>query len=56
MRGGARDPLSQAELEAKFVDNCLHGGWDRPRAEAARLALASLFAAPDMAALAGLRA
>jgi len=28
MRGGARDPLSSQELQAKFADNLVYGGWD----------------------------
>lgn len=33
MRGGAHAPLSTAEVEAKFLDNALHGGLRRPSAE-----------------------
>jgi 2-methylcitrate dehydratase PrpD len=55
MRGGARAPLSPAEIEDKFMDNALHGGWDRAQAEALRATLAGLFAAPDMAGLKALR-
>lgn len=36
MRGGAHEPLSNAELRVKFLDNVRYGGWDAPRAEAAR--------------------
>ncbi|HJT05536.1 MAG TPA: MmgE/PrpD family protein [Stellaceae bacterium] len=36
LRGGARDPLSRAEIEAKFMANAAHGGWPKARAEAAR--------------------
>ena len=36
LRGGARDPLSRAEIEAKFMANAAYGGWPRARAEAAR--------------------
>jgi 2-methylcitrate dehydratase PrpD len=35
LRGGAAEPLTAAELEAKFRANALHGSWDSPRAEAA---------------------
>lgn len=33
LRGGAQAPLSAAELEMKFVDNALYGGWSRAQAE-----------------------
>ena len=34
MRGGAREPLTDEEVRAKFLDNVVHGGWnagDAPR-------------------------
>ena len=33
MRGGAKEPLTRAELEEKFRRNCAHGGWPAPHAE-----------------------
>jgi 2-methylcitrate dehydratase PrpD len=39
MRGGAREPLTRAEIEEKFVGCCRHGGWEAARIDAA-LALA----------------
>jgi 2-methylcitrate dehydratase PrpD len=33
MRGGAHAPMPDAELEQKFVDNALHGGWDTAAAD-----------------------
>lgn len=36
LRGGAREPLSDAELEAKALDNLRYGGWGDGLAEAAR--------------------
>ena len=36
MRGGAHEPLSEADIMAKFYDNARFGGW--PRAKAAALA------------------
>jgi 2-methylcitrate dehydratase PrpD len=33
-RGGAREPLTRADLEEKFHLNCAHGGWSRKRSEA----------------------
>lgn len=56
MRGGAHAPLSTAELEAKFVDNALYGGWDK--AKAARLLTLSqtLFNQPNLAPMMEFRA
>jgi 2-methylcitrate dehydratase PrpD len=34
MRGGAKEPLSRAEIEDKFRLNCAYGGWPAERAEA----------------------
>ena len=34
MRGGAHEPLSRADLEAKFRLNCAYGGWPPERAAA----------------------
>ncbi|MCK0206643.1 MmgE/PrpD family protein [Starkeya koreensis] len=39
MRGGAREPLSDAELTAKFTANVLFGGGDTATAEALRAAI-----------------
>jgi hypothetical protein len=33
MRGGVHAPLSQAELEAKFMDNVVYGGWPAAKGE-----------------------
>lgn len=51
MRGGAHEPLPIAELETKFLDNAVYGGWSR--ATAARFLELSrgLFRAADLAAL-----
>jgi 2-methylcitrate dehydratase PrpD len=51
MRGGARDPLTPAEIDAKFIENCRFGGWPPARAEALRATLATLFDQPSLAAL-----
>ena len=32
MRGGAHEPISRADLEAKFRLNCAYGGWPPERA------------------------
>jgi 2-methylcitrate dehydratase PrpD len=34
-RGGAREPLTRADIEDKFALNCRHGGWDEARTAAA---------------------
>lgn len=34
MRGGVQQPLSDAEIARKFIDNAAYGGWPRARAEA----------------------
>jgi hypothetical protein len=34
MRGGAHEPLSEADILAKFHDNARFGGWTRTRAAA----------------------
>jgi 2-methylcitrate dehydratase PrpD len=44
MRGGGDAPLTVAELEAKFIENALYGGWTRERAERLLHASGGLFA------------
>jgi 2-methylcitrate dehydratase PrpD len=44
MRGGAHAPLSLSELEAKFMDNVLYGGWSRPSGETLRQFSRDVFA------------
>ncbi len=39
MRGGAREPLSDSELDEKFEANLRFGGFDERRAQALRAAL-----------------
>jgi 2-methylcitrate dehydratase PrpD len=51
MRGGAHAPLSTAELEAKFMDNILYGGWSRASGERLQRLSYELFAHPTLAAL-----
>jgi 2-methylcitrate dehydratase PrpD len=55
LRGGAHAPLSAAELEAKFMDNALYGGWSGPTAERLRLLSRDLFALPRLDVLAEFR-
>ncbi|HXF65393.1 MAG TPA: MmgE/PrpD family protein [Burkholderiales bacterium] len=54
IRGGAREPLARAEIEAKFLANCEYGGWPRERAQRFLEALPSFFDRPlDLAPLRG---
>jgi 2-methylcitrate dehydratase PrpD len=39
MRGGAREPLSDADILAKYRENCAFAGWTPERAERVRAAL-----------------
>jgi 2-methylcitrate dehydratase PrpD len=48
MRGGAQEPMSDAEFEAKFLANCRHGGWDAARAEGVLADAGRLFEAGRM--------
>ncbi len=54
LRGGARQPLSRTEIEAKFMANAAYGGWPAARADAARALARRLFDGPiDLSALRG---
>jgi hypothetical protein len=55
MRGGAHAPLSTAELEAKFMDNVLSGGWTRASGERLRRLSYDVFAHPTLTALSEFR-
>jgi hypothetical protein len=48
-------PLPQEELDAKFMDNVLYGGWRRERGERFRRLARDLFEQPGLAALAEFR-
>jgi 2-methylcitrate dehydratase PrpD len=48
MRGGAHAPLSAQEVETKFLDNALHGGWRRPSAERLLRVAREIFDAPRL--------
>jgi 2-methylcitrate dehydratase PrpD len=56
MRGGVHAPLPQAELEAKFMDNVLYGGWRREQGERFMHMVRDVFAQPTLAAIAEFRA
>ena len=49
-------PLSRAELEAKFMDNVLYGGWRREQGERFTQIARDLVAQPTLAAMTELRA
>jgi 2-methylcitrate dehydratase PrpD len=51
MRGGARAPMSDAELERKFMDNAQHGGWDMATADRFRRYARHVFAQPTLLGL-----
>jgi 2-methylcitrate dehydratase PrpD len=44
MRGGVHAPLSSEELDAKFLDNVLYGGWSREQGERFRDLSRNIFA------------
>jgi len=33
IRGGAKEPLTRADIESKFRGNCGHGGWKKEQAD-----------------------
>jgi 2-methylcitrate dehydratase PrpD len=54
MRGGAKAPLTRADIEEKFLPNVRHGGWSDARAAAALGLIAALFDGPvDLSPLRG---
>jgi 2-methylcitrate dehydratase PrpD len=54
LRGGAHEPLTRADVEEKFVQNCRHGGWSAERSDAAlRLARTLYDGRIDLAPLRG---
>jgi 2-methylcitrate dehydratase PrpD len=55
MRGGAQAPLGAEEIERKFADNAVHGGWARERALAFLADSRSLFAGDPAAVIQSLR-
>ena len=55
MRGGVHAPLSQEELDAKFMDNVLYGGWRREQGERVQRLSRDLFDQPALGSLAEFR-
>jgi 2-methylcitrate dehydratase PrpD len=54
MRGGAQEPLTRADIEAKFLLNAKHGGWSDERARDALKLMGALFDGPvQLASLRG---
>ena len=54
MRGGAHEPLSQEDIEEKFLLNARHGGWSDERSNDVLKAMRGLFDGPvDLTALRG---
>ena len=51
MRGGVHAPLSSEELDAKFLDNVLYGGWSREQGERFRDLSRRVFSHPTLDAL-----
>jgi 2-methylcitrate dehydratase PrpD len=45
-RGGAKEPLTRADIEDKFALNCRHGGWDDTKTAAALKLAKSLYDGP----------
>jgi len=46
MRGGAREPLTRADVQDKFLLNVMHGGWTAARAAQALETVGTLFEGP----------
>jgi 2-methylcitrate dehydratase PrpD len=55
MRGGSLAPLPDTELEHKFVDNALHGGWSKPTVERAHVWCTDMFDGGAVAAVTSFR-
>jgi 2-methylcitrate dehydratase PrpD len=56
LRGGAREPLSETELLAKFRANAAFGGWNEDHANALERCCHAIFAGADLSELATLHA
>jgi len=46
IRGGAQEPLTRADIEAKFRGNCEHGSWPKERADRFLAAVPKFFDSP----------
>ena len=55
MRGGAHAPMTTVEVETKFLDNALYGGWDQETADKLVRLSRTLFNAPNLGAMAEYR-
>jgi 2-methylcitrate dehydratase PrpD len=54
IRGGAHEPLTRADIEAKFMGNCEYGGWKKERAQRFLDSVPAFFDKPvDLAPLRG---
>jgi 2-methylcitrate dehydratase PrpD len=51
MRGGKHAPLSTAQIEEKFTDNAIYGGWTRDAAERFIAYSGTIFEIPDISGL-----
>ena len=51
MRGGAHAPMSDEELEQKFMDNVRHGGWSAATADRFRRFARHVFSQPSLVGL-----
>lgn len=56
MRGGIHAPLSQSELEEKFMNNVFYGGWERSQGDRFKEVARNLFSHADLAAITEFRA
>ena len=43
LRGGAQEPLTRQDVVDKFLLNAEHGGWTKPRCDAALKLMAGLY-------------